>query len=310
MRTLTATAAAVGAVTAAALAGCGNVSVGRHHEDRTYTAPAGTTGLKITTNGGRIEVTASDSPGIRVTEQLHWSNDKNKPKARHAAEGSTLALSSSCGTNAIGFGSCGTSYRVRVPRDAPVEIDSRDGTIEVSGLGAAVRLRTGSGSVSATDLRASTLSITSDDGSLRVTGRAATADLHSGSGSVTARGLTADRLKARTSDGRITVSGRAAVTDLGTGSGSITLDGLTADRIIARTNDGHLTMRLDAPPSNVQAVSGSGSVRLRLPAGEAYALDLSADGDKRIDPGIHQDSQSARRIKLTTRDGAISVTPG
>ncbi|MEU8119576.1 DUF4097 family beta strand repeat-containing protein [Spirillospora sp. NPDC049024] len=309
MRTLTATAAATAAVTAAVLAGCGNLSVGRHQEDRSYAAPAGTTGLKITTNGGRVEVTASDSPGIRVTERLRWSNDKNRPKARHTAEGTTLALSSSCGTNAIGWGTCGVSYRVRVPRATAVEIENRDGTIEASGLAGTVRLRTGSGSVRATDLRASAVSIGSGDGSLHVTGRAATADLHSGSGSITARRLTTDRLKVRTSDGRIAVSGRATAADLGTGSGSITLDGLAADRITARTRDGAVTMRLDAPPANVQAVSGSGAIRLRLPAGEAYALDLSADGDKRIDPGVHQDSESARRIRLATRDGSITVTP-
>ncbi|WP_160160915.1 DUF4097 family beta strand repeat-containing protein [Actinomadura sp. K4S16] len=308
MRTLTAAAAAA-ATAAAALAGCGNVSVGRHHEDRSYAAPAGITGLKITAKGGRVEVTASDSPGIRVTERLRWSNDKNKPKSRHVAEGSTLALSSSCGTNAIGFGSCGVSYRVQVPRSTSVEIDNRDGATEVSGVAGTVRLRSGSGSVRAADLRASTVSISSRDGSLNVTGRAATADLHSGSGSITARGLTADRLKARAADGRIVVSGRATVADLGTGSGSITLDGLVSDRVTAGSRDGAITMRLDAPPANVRAVTGSGSILLRLPAGQAYALDLSANGEKRIDPGVHQDSRSSRRASLTTRDGRITVTP-
>ncbi|MGC4951873.1 DUF4097 family beta strand repeat-containing protein [Actinomadura citrea] len=307
MRTLTATAAA--AVTAAALAGCGNVGVGRHQQDRSYAAPAGTAGLKITTHGGRVEVTASDSPGIRITERLRWSNDKNKPKARHVSEGSTLALSSSCGRNVMGFGTCGVSYRVQVPRSTAVQIDSRDGAIEASGLAGTVRLRSGSGAVRATDLRAATVSISADDGSVHVTGRAATADLRSGSGAVTAENLTADRLKARASDGRVEVSGRVAVADLGTGSGSITLDGLAADRITVRTDDGGITMRLDSPPANVRALAGTGSIRLRLPTGESYAIAMSAEGGKRIDPAVHQDSRSARHIDLRTHDGGITVAP-
>ncbi|MGI5207142.1 DUF4097 family beta strand repeat-containing protein [Spirillospora sp. CA-108201] len=311
MRTLTATAtaAAAAAATAAALAGCGNVSVGRHQQERSYTAPAGTTGLKITAHRGRVEVIASDSPGIRVTERLRWSNDKNRPKARHVSEGRTLALSSSCGRNAMGFGACGVSYRVQVPRGMPVQIDSEDGAIEASGLAGAVRLRSRSGAVRATDLRATTVSISSDDGSVHVTGRAGTADLHSDSGAVTADGLTADRLKVRASDGRVQVSGRVAVADLGAGSGSIRLDGLAADRITARTDDGGITMRLDSAPANVRATAGSGSIRLALPAGEGYAIALSAEGSRRIDPAVRQDSRSPRRIDLRSGDGTITVTP-
>ncbi|GAA2249882.1 DUF4097 family beta strand repeat-containing protein [Actinomadura luteofluorescens] len=307
MRTLTATAAA--AVTAAALAGCGNVSVGRHEQDRSYSAPAGTAALRIAAHGGRVEITASDSPGIRITERLRWSNEKNRPKARHVSEGSTLALSSSCGRNVMGFATCGVSYRVQVPRGTPVQVDSGDGAIEASGLAGTVRLRSGSGAIRATDLRGATVSISAGDGSVRVTGRAATADLHAGTGSVTAENLTADRLKVRASDGRVEVSGRVAAADLGTGTGSISLDGLAADRLTVRTDDGGITMRLDSPPANVRATAGTGSIRLRLPAGESYAITLSAQGGKRIDPAVHQDSRSARRVDLRTRDGDITVTP-
>lgn len=310
MRTLTATAAAAAtALTAASLTGCGNVSVGRHQQDRSYSAPAGTAGLKITTHGGRVEVTASDSPGIRITERLRWSNDKNRPKPRHVSEGSTLALSSSCGRNVMGFSACGVSYRVQVPRSTPVQVDSGDGAIEVSGLAGTVRLRSASGAIRATDLRAATVSISADDGAVRVTGRVATADLRSGSGAITAGNLTADRLKARASDGRMEVSGRVRVADLRTGSGSITLDGLAADRITARSDDGGITMRLDSPPADVRAVAGSGPIRLRLPGEEGYAISLSAQGARRIDPGVRQDSRSARRLDLRTRDGDIAVTP-
>ncbi|WP_165488433.1 DUF4097 family beta strand repeat-containing protein [Actinomadura formosensis] len=307
MRTLTGT--AVLAVAATALTGCGNLSFGTHHEDRSYTVPSGVTALKIRAAGSRIEVTASDSPGIRVGERLRWSNEKNRPRAKHVTEGGVLKLTSKCGTQVIGVGACGVSYRVQVPRSTPVEIDNADGTIIASGLAGAVRLHSGNGAITATDLRASTASLSTRDGSLRVSGRVATADLRTDNGSVDATGLTAGKVTARSRDGRIRVGGSITAADLRTDNGTVEARGLTADRITARSRDGAITLRFTAPPADVQAGTDNGSIHLRLPAGEGYAINASTgNGSKWIDPALHQDSQSKRHIKLTTRDGGISVT--
>lgn len=313
VRTLTGTAVlAAGAAAAVALTGCGNVSFGgTRHEDRSYTAPAGVTALKIKTTGSRVEVTASDSPGIKVEERLRWSNDKNKPQAKHSVEGDTLSLTAKCGTQAIGIASsCGVSYRVRVPRSMPVQIDNRDGAIVASGLAGAVKLHSDNGSITATGLRASTASLSSADGSLRVSGRVTTADLRSDNGAVDATGLTADKVTARSRDGRIRLGGKIATVEVHTDNGGITATGLAADRITAKTRDGGIDLRLSAPPANIDANTDNGSVQLRLPAEPAYAISASTDnGRKLIDAAIHEDSRAERRIKLTTRDGAISVSP-
>ncbi|WP_165978085.1 DUF4097 family beta strand repeat-containing protein [Actinomadura darangshiensis] len=308
MRTLTVT--AVAAAAAAALAGCGNLTVGRHHADRSYTAPAGVTTLKVKTHGSRVEVTAADVPSIKVSERLRWTNEKNKPKALHSTEGNTLTLSSKCGTQVIGFSSCGVSYKVQVPRSTPVEVEDRDGAIVATGLSGAVKLHSDNGSVRATGLHASTASITSNDGSLRISGHVTTANVRSANGSVDATGLTADTLTARSRDGRIKVSGRITTADLGTANGSIDARGLTADRLTANTRDGGIALGFDAPPANVKAVTQNGSIRLRLPSGEGYAIEASAsNGSKRIDSAVHQDSGSKRHIDLATRDGGITVKP-
>ncbi|MFA1539994.1 DUF4097 family beta strand repeat-containing protein [Actinomadura monticuli] len=308
MRTLTGT--AVLAVAAAALTACGNLSFGTHHDQRSYTAPAGVTKLKIQTSGSRVEVTASDVPAIQVSERLRWSNDENKPEVKHVTEGGTLKLTSTCGTQVIGISSCGVSYRVRVPRSTPVEIDNRDGSIAASGLAGTVRLHSDNGSITAEGLSATSATLSSEDGSLRVSGSVTTADLNSRNGSVDATGLTARTLTARSSDGRIRLSGTVTVADLRTDNGSIDADGLSTDRITARTKDGGIRLRLVAPPANVDAGTDNGSIHLRLPAGEGYAISAATDnGSKRIDSGIHEDSRSERRIKLDTRDGGITVKP-
>ncbi|WP_344895645.1 DUF4097 family beta strand repeat-containing protein [Actinomadura meridiana] len=309
MRTLTITAVLV-AGAAATLTGCGNLSFGTHHEDRAYTAPPGITALKIRSGGARVEITASDSPDIKVRERLSWSNGKNKPGPRHTVEDGTLTLSSKCARASIGYTKCSVSYRVQVPRTTPVEVDNDDGAIVASGLAGTVKLHTDNGRLTVTDLRATTVSLDTDDGAIQVSGRAKTVNLHTDSGSINTTGLTTDRLNASTSDGSIGLGGRATVADVRTNSGSIGGSELTSERVTAKTDDGDIDLRLATAPSNVRATSASGTVRVHVPTDQAYAIDLSSnDGARRIDPAVQQDSRSGRRLVLHSNDGDVCVYP-
>ncbi|MFG2091627.1 DUF4097 domain-containing protein [Spirillospora sp. NPDC048824] len=308
MRILTAT--AMLAVAATAAAGCGNLSFGTHGETRSYTAPAGITALKIKGDGSRVQVTASDTGAIKVSERLRWSNENNKPKVKHATAGDTLTLSAKCARATMGATKCGVSYRVQVPRDIPVEINSRDGSIVASGLAGTVKLHSDNGSIEVSDMNATSASLSSNDGSIRVSGRAATADLRSDNGSITAAGLTTDRLTARSRDGRIRLSGSVKAADLDTHNGSIEAVGLTADRVTAKTRDGGVRLGFVSAPTDVQANSENGSIQVALPGAQSYAITASTfNGGERIDPAVNQDSGSSHRIKLGARDGSITVTP-
>lgn len=306
MRTLTAT--AVLAAAATALTGCGNVSFGTEEETRSYTAPASVTALKINGRGGQVEVATSGTSVIKVRERLRWSNDKNKPKVRHVTDNDTLTLSSECATVTLGGAVCGVSYRVEVPRDMPVSIDSRDGRIVASGLGGKVKLHSANGSIRLDDVRATSLDLSSSDGSIRVSGRAAAASLSSANGSIKAR-LTGDRLTARSRDGSIRLSGSVKTADLDTAHGAVHATGLTAERLTARSRDGGITLGFASPPMNVRAETAHGSIRLALPpGGEGYDIDATArNGRERIDPLLRRDSASPRQITLDTMDGGISV---
>ncbi|WP_165966413.1 DUF4097 family beta strand repeat-containing protein [Actinomadura sp. 7K507] len=308
MRTLTAT--AVLAAAAAALTGCGNLSFGTHEETRSYTAPAGISALKINGDGSRVEVTASDTNTIKVSERLRWSNEKNKPDARHVTEGDALTLSAKCADATIGFTNCGVSYRIQIPRDVPVEIDNSNGSIVASGLGGKVDLHSDNGSIEVSDMRATSASISSNDGSVSVSGQAGTTDLNSENGSITATGLTTDRLKARSRDGRIRLSGQVKTADLHTSNGSIDVAGLAAERVTARTSDGGLKLGFISAPTNVQASSDNGSIRVMLPSGQGYAITTSTDnGGEQIDSGVQQDPRSSRQVRLDTDNGSITVRP-
>lgn len=311
MRTLAGAAVLAGSAVLAgtALTGCG-LSFSRHTEDRTYTAPDGVDALRVSPGDGSVQITASDSPGITVTEHLRWSNGRNKPQPRHEVGGRTLSLSAKCGHSVIGPNPCRISYRIQVPRATAVEVDGGSGSIRVTGLAGTVKLHGDTGAVTATDLRTSAATLSAGSGSVRVSGRAGTADLRTDTGSITATGLTSDRLTARAGSGDVRLGGRVTSAEVRTDTGALRADGLTADRLAVDTNAGTVTIGLAAAPSSVQATSDTGSVRLRLPADRPYAIALSTDtGGKHVDPGIHQDSTAPRRVTVKTNAGAISINP-
>lgn len=311
MRTLAGAAVLAGSAVLAggALAGCG-LSFSRHTEDRTYTAPDGVDALRVSPGDGSVQITASDSPGITVTEHLRWSNGRNKPQPRHDVGGRTLSLSAKCGHSVIGSNPCRISYEIRVPRATAVEVHGGSGSIRVTGLAGTVKLHGDTGAVTATDLRTSSATLSAGSGSVRVSGRARTADLRTDTGSITATGLTSDRLTARAGSGDVRLGGRVTSAEVRTDTGALRADGLTADRLAVETNGGTIAVALAAAPSSVRATSDTGSVRLRLPADRPYAITLSTDtGGKRIDPGVHQDSAAPRHVTVTTNAGAISIKP-
>ncbi|RKS76769.1 putative adhesin [Actinomadura pelletieri DSM 43383] len=308
MRTLTIT-AALTAAAAATLTGCGNLSFGTHHEDRTYSAPANVTTLKIR-GGGDVQITTSDSPGIKVRERLRWSNDKNKPTLRHVTKGDTVTLSNQCARATIGVTQCGVSYRVQVPKATPVEVDTEDGSITASGLGGTVKLHSDNGALRVTDLRATSVSLSTNDGAIHASGHAKIADLYSDNGAISATGLTTDRLTARTRDGDIDFGGRATVADVSTANGSIEAGGLTSDRLTAKTDNGSVDLRLTTPPSGVRATSANGTVQVRVPTGQSYAISASSiNGGEQIDSAFRQDSTSGRSIHVRSANGDVAVLP-
>ncbi|GAA2161310.1 hypothetical protein GCM10009727_75460 [Actinomadura napierensis] len=291
------------------MTGCG-LSFSRHAEDRSYTAPDGVGALKVSPGDGSVQITASDSPGIKVTEHLRWSNDRNKPQPRHKVDGRTLSLSAKCGHSVIGSNPCRISYRIQVPRATAVDVRAGSGSIRVSGLAGTVRLHGDTGAVTATDLRTSSATLSAGPGNVRISGRADVADLHTDTGSITVAGLTSGRLTARTGGGGVRMGGRVTSADVRTDTGGVSTGGLRTDRLAVKTNAGSIQLKLGAPPQRLQVTSDTGSVRLGLPGAPSYAVALhTGTGGKDVDPGIHQDSRAPRLVTVETNAGHIAIKP-
>ncbi|WP_018653277.1 DUF4097 family beta strand repeat-containing protein [Actinomadura flavalba] len=290
------------------LGGCGAIDVGKtRHSERTYRVAEVSQALRVKAKG-RVELVGTDAREVSVRERETWTNGRNKPEPRHTVENGTLRLTSSCAPVVVIGSGCGVTYRISVPRGLAVTVETDEGSVTASGLSGAVRLVTGSGSITAENLSAASLTARTDNGRVRVSGRAGALDLHTDSGGVTADALDTRDLKISTDNGGVRVSGRADRADLRTQSGSINADSLRAKRVTARTDNGGVRLTLPEPPDAVTANTDSGSIHLAVPADAAYALRVSTDtGGRHIDRALRRDGSSARKIQLSTDNGGIHV---
>ncbi|MFG3146830.1 DUF4097 family beta strand repeat-containing protein [Streptomyces sp. NPDC048243] len=152
-------ASAAAALTLMALAaGCS--SDDETSESSSYTVKEAVSALSVNSNGGLIELVASDRTTVQVTEKFLYSG--SKPKTRHAVSGATLTIETpGCSGDSS---PCEVSYRIEVPRKLAVSLNSEGGDAEVEGLAGKLTVATEGGSASAEKLASGTVRIASGGG--------------------------------------------------------------------------------------------------------------------------------------------------
>jgi hypothetical protein len=149
-------------------------------------------------------------------------------RERRSVAAGALSISSRCPDQVLG--SCRASYRLAVPDNVPLEIQTSSGTVNVTGVRASVTINTGSGPIAASGFCGFLLRATSDSGDVRALSE-----------------CSADRLELRSRAGDVRAvvpSGRYQI-DAQSDTGSSRVRGLT-----------------NAPdaPFQIQALSTSGDV--------------------------------------------------
>jgi hypothetical protein len=147
---------------------------------------------------------------------------------RRSIEGGTLRIVSRCPEQVLG--SCRVAYRLTVPDNVPIEIETTGGSVRVSGVRASVHIATGAGAITADGFCGFLLRASSDSGDVRA-----------------ASECSADRLELRSRTGDVRVvapSGRYQI-DAQSDSGTSRIRGLT---------------NVDDAPFQIQALSASGNV--------------------------------------------------
>ncbi len=110
---------------------------------------------------------------------------------------------------------------------------------------------------------------------------------------------------AHTVSGDIELGGSLGAVSLESSSGDVDAD-LTASTLATHTGSGSIHVRLRSAPTQLSATAGSGDVDIRLPGGQAYAVDSqTSSGDNDVD--VQQQSASDHRVQVQTGSGDIRL---
>jgi hypothetical protein len=241
-----------------------------HAEDWTKSyAISGRAQVRVDTNDGAVRVTTGDSKevafrviydGFELNKNLHIDSRQ---------DGDSVQI------NARVSGHWGFSWgkgrrieiEVRMPKDADLQVDTGDGSVETQSLSGRVKIHTGDGSVTAQAVSGD-VDIDTGDGSVTLEGAKGNIRLHTGDGHIDARNI----------DGKV---------DASSGDGHIKIDG-RLDELNIKTGDGSIDARLE-PGSKIASSwtihTGDGSVDIVLPADLQANIDASTN-DGHISLGI------------------------
>lgn len=250
---------AVGSLLAVAALGWGTystVSLLAHEEqDARHAFPAeAVSGLEVRNDDGTVEVTGRDVD--EVTVEVHVDHGLRRTSERAELRDGTLVLRGDCPTGPSVW--CSVDYRIVVPRDLPVEVESANGRITLRDLDAEVVVAGSNGRIELA----------------RITGP--TLDARTSNGPIEGRGLSPDTATLRTSNGPIEAAFAEPprVVTATTSNGPVELvlpDDRTTYQVDVRA--GHLgstdvAVRTD-PSSDrtLYARTSNGSVTVRYPTG-------------------------------------------
>ncbi|MET9775336.1 DUF4097 family beta strand repeat-containing protein [Streptomyces sp. NPDC006367] len=218
--------AVVSAVLAgAALTACGEKTV---VDESRYRVDDKVTSLRVTSNGGNVEVVAGDGPAVDVTERIAYEDEK--PRTRHSVRDGALTLDAP-GCAKGDSGECSVDYTLTVPRGTVLSVDTGGGDITVRGLAGAVDAEAGGGDIRIDGVAAKKVAARSGGGDIDASFTAAPdrVETESGGGDVTVRlpaGPYAVDARADGGDRRVDVAG----------------DPASAHRVKARTGGGNLAV--------------------------------------------------------------------
>jgi hypothetical protein len=107
--------------------------------------------------------------------------------------------------------------------------------------------------------------------------------------------------------GQIRLSGLSGTITASTGVGQIQASGMSGPRVRLTTGPGMISAGFTAPPQQIVASSGVGSVTIRVPSGTAYRVTASTQvGSVRV--SVPRAAASSHVIEATTGTGTVTVT--
>jgi hypothetical protein len=236
---------------------------------------SGRAGVHVDTNDGSVRITTSDSKSVDVhVDYQGYELEKNLHIDAHQNGDKIEVVARIAGHWGWSWG--GNSRRlhieVRMPRDADLDVNTGDGSVEASAINGNVVVRTGDGSVRANTLTAGQgqrIDLHTSDGSINVDTLKGDMKLHTGDGSIEGRDLDGT-LDADSGDGHIRIAGRFDGLSIKTGDGSVDARVLSGSKMSSswnvHTGDGSVDLALPGDfQANIDATTGDGHISLAMP---------------------------------------------
>jgi len=220
--------------------------------NKSYTV-AGRAHVRVDTNDGAVRISTGDTKQVELRVIYEgYKLDKNLTIASRQ-DGDQVEISarthSGMGLNFMGINHRTLRIEVHMPREADLNVETGDGSVEAQAITGSLDVHTG-------------------DGHIRVDGARGDIRLRTGDGSIEGRDL----------DGKV---------DADTGDGHVMLEG-RFDALNIKTGDGSVTARVGAGSkltTGWKIHTGDGSVDLSLPGDLRANIDASTN-DGRISLGI------------------------
>jgi len=242
--------------------------------------------LHVKTDDGSVRIEAGTGSEIdaRVTTE-GWRIAPGEVTITESQAGDRVDIAVQIPKGHFGIGHRSITVALKVPKEADLEVQTGDGSIEAQPISGRLSLSTGDGSIKADGLQ----------GEIR---------LHSGDGSIRATGL-AGRLTADTGDGSMNVRGRFDVLDLSSGDGGIEAAAESGSKVEAawslHSGDGSITLRLpEGLGAELDARTGDGGISLDKPVSVTGTIKENTVRGT-LGPG-------GPPLKIQTGDGSIRLT--
>lgn len=206
----------------------------RSHEtvETRYRILGDVAGLRLELGNADVEIDGGAS-AIEVRRIDEYSFDSPAEEVRNVENG-TVSVVSRCPEQVLG--SCRVSYRLTVPDNVALDIETSGGTVDVAGVRAPMQITTESGSIRSTGFCGYSLQAVSDTGNVSSVSE-----------------CSADRLelRSRTGDVRVVVPPARYSVDAQSDTGEVRTRGLTTSddapfQIQALSNDGDVTVEADS----------------------------------------------------------------
>jgi DUF4097 and DUF4098 domain-containing protein YvlB len=250
-------------------------------------AVSGRAQLHVSADDASIRVTSDDTKQIEVrVEYRGYKLDRDlHVEGRQDGDHVQLTVRSNTHWGLFGNISRSISVQIHMPKNADVQLETGDGSVEASSLLGKVEVKTG-------------------DGHIMLNGIQGDIRLKTGDGHIEGRDLDGN-LEANTGDGHMNVSGRFDSLKLKTGDGSINAQARAGSKIVSgwtvATGDGSIDMVIPGDlQANIDAKTNDGHISLGIPVTVEGSFNTSQIHGKMNGGG--------QTLSIQTGDGAIRLS--